>query len=99
MLTVRRSGQRQRSSPSSRACRRRHDIQRGIHVRVALASAIIEVTSVPHLGCKKFAARFGVEAMKFANSRRGKKLCLRGINAKVVKPGQVIAGDRIRKLS
>ena len=40
MLTVRRSGQRQRSSPSSRACRRRHDIQRGIHVRVALASAM-----------------------------------------------------------
>lgn len=39
MLTVRWSGQRQRSSPSSRACRRRHDIQRGIHVRVARVSA------------------------------------------------------------
>ena len=40
MLTVRRSGQRQRSSPSSRACRRRHDIQRGVHVRVARVSAM-----------------------------------------------------------
>ena len=65
--------------------------------RLALGSAVIEVTSVPHLGCRKFAARFGVEAMKFANSRRGKQLCLRGINAKVVKPGRVVAGDRIRK--
>ena len=67
--------------------------------RLALGSAVIEVTSVAHLGCRKFAVRFGVEATKFVNSRRGKKLCLRGINAKVVKPGQVVAGDRIRKLS
>ena len=66
--------------------------------RLALGTAIIEVTAVPHLGCRKFAARFGVEAMKFANSRRGKKLCLRGINAKVVEPGRVVVGDRIRKV-
>ena len=62
--------------------------------RLAMGSAIVEVTAVPHLGCKKFVARFGLEAMKFVNSRRGKKLCLRGINAKVVKPGRVGTGDR-----
>ena len=67
--------------------------------RLAMGSAIVEVTAVPHLGCKKFVARFGLEAMKFVNSRRGKKLCLRGINAKVVKPGRVGAGDRIRRMS
>ena len=67
--------------------------------RLALGSAVIEVTSVAHLGCGKFAARFGVEATRFVNSRRGKKLCLRGINAKVVKPGHVVSGNRIRKLS
>ena len=66
--------------------------------RLAMGSAIIEVTSVPHLGCKKFVARFGLEAMKFVNSRRGKKLCLRGINAKVVKPGRVSTGDRVRRM-
>ena len=66
--------------------------------RLAIGSAVIEVTAVPHLGCRKFAARFGVEAMKFANSRRGKKLCLRGINAKVVSPGRVSAGDKVRKV-
>ena len=67
--------------------------------RLAMGSAIVEVTAVPHLGCRKFVARFGLEAMKFVNSRRGKKLCLRGINAKVVKPGHVGTGDRIRRMS
>ena len=66
--------------------------------RLAMGSAIVEVTAVPHLGCKKFGARFGMEAMKFVNSRRGKKLCLRGINAKVVESGRVRAGDRIRRV-
>ena len=66
--------------------------------RLAMGSAIVEVTAVPHLGCKKFVARFGMEAMKFVNSRRGKKLCLRGINAKVVESGRVRAGDRIRRV-
>ena len=67
--------------------------------RLAMGSAIIEVTSVPHLGCRKFVARFGLEAMKFVNSRRGKRLCLRGINAKVVKPGRVSTGDRVRRMA
>ncbi len=66
--------------------------------RLAMGSAIIEVTAVPHLGCKKFATRFGVEAMKFVNSRRGKQLCLRGINAKVVKSGRVHTGDKIQRI-
>ena len=66
--------------------------------RLAMGSAIIEVTAVPHLGCKKFTARFGLEAMKFVNSRRGKQLCLRGINAKVVEPGRVRTGDAIRRV-
>ena len=67
--------------------------------RLEMGSAVIEVSAVPHLGCRKFVARFGLEAMKFVNSRRGKKLCLRGINAKVVKAGRVDTGDRIRRVS
>ena len=66
--------------------------------RLAMGSAVIEVTSIPHLGCKKFTARFGLEAMKFVNSRRGKKHCFRGINAKVVKSGRVDIRDPIRRL-
>jgi len=50
-------------------------------------------------GCKKFVARFGLEAMKFVNSGEGKRLCLRGINAKVVKSGSFAVGDRATKLA
>lgn len=66
--------------------------------RLELGTAIIEVTEIPHTGCKKFVARFGLEAMKFVNSGLGKKLCLRGINARVVKSGTFKVGDTGRKL-
>ncbi len=67
--------------------------------RLELGTAVVEVTSVPHLGCKKFVSRFGLEAMKFVNSGRGKQLNLRGINAKVVRSGVVCSEDRVRKVS
>src|SRR5262249_29602186 len=35
--------------------------------RLALGSAVVEVTAQPHTGCQKFQARFGLEAMKFVN--------------------------------
>ena len=65
--------------------------------RLAIGSAIIEVTAEPHTGCKKFVDRFGLEAMKFVNSPMGRELNLRGINAKVVKAGTVVVGDVINK--
>ena len=67
--------------------------------QLRLGSAIIEVSSIPHSGCKKFVARFGLEAMKFVNSRLGKQLCLRGINARVVKSGTFKVNDIISKLA
>ena len=63
--------------------------------RLKLGSAIVEVTAVPHMGCKKFVARFGIDAMKFVNSGLGKQLCLRGINAKVVQSGSFEVGDLV----
>ena len=66
--------------------------------QLALGDAIIEVTEPPHTGCKKFAARFGVDAMMFVNSGRGKKLNFRGINAKVIQSGDIEVGDVARKL-
>jgi hypothetical protein len=66
--------------------------------RLAIGSAVIEVTPQPHTGCKKFVARFGLDAMKFVNSPVGKQLCLRGINAKVVQPGVIRVGDEVRKV-
>ncbi|MDP1562632.1 MAG: hypothetical protein Q8M16_14750 [Pirellulaceae bacterium] len=59
---------------------------------------VVEVTSQPHLGCQKFVQRFGLDAMKFVNSDVGRSLNLRGINARVVKPGQVTVGDWATKV-
>lgn len=61
--------------------------------RLALGAAILEVTAIPHNGCKKFVERFGLAAMEFVNSPLGKQLHLRGINAKVVQTGAVRVGD------
>jgi hypothetical protein len=67
--------------------------------RLSLGSAVLEVTPPPHLGCRKFVARFGLEAMQFVNSPLGKELHLRGINAKVVQAGMIRVGDIARKIS
>lgn len=66
--------------------------------RLAIGTAVIEVTAQPHTGCQKFRARFGTDALKFVNSPVGKELHLRGINAKVVQAGTIRAGDRVSKL-
>jgi hypothetical protein len=39
-----------------------------------------------------------MDAMKFVNSPLGKELCLRGINAKVVKAGTVQVGHKVKKI-
>jgi hypothetical protein len=65
--------------------------------RLALGTAVIEVTDQPHTGCAKFVARFGEDAMKFVNSPLGRQLCLRGINAKVVQPGMIHVGATVQK--
>jgi MOSC domain-containing protein YiiM len=66
--------------------------------RLALGTAIIEVTAEPHRGCRKFAARFGMDAAKFLASAEGIRLNLRGIYARVIQSGSVRAGDAIRKV-
>ena len=66
--------------------------------RLAVGSAVIEVTPEPHTGCEKFVSRFGVDAMKFVNSPLGRQLNLRGINAKVVQPGVIRVRDLTKKL-
>ncbi|MBA3765437.1 MAG: MOSC domain-containing protein [Acidobacteria bacterium] len=69
-----------------------------VGTRLALGSAVIEVTAQPHNGCKKFVARFGLDAMKFVNSPVGKQLHLRGINARVVQPGVIRVGCVAKKI-
>ena len=66
--------------------------------QLALGSAVIEVTAIPHTGCQKFEARFGRDALQFVNSPLGRQLHLRGVNARVVQPGVIRVGDVVRKM-
>lgn len=61
--------------------------------RLAIGTAVIEVTAEPHTGCRQFSDRFGTDATRFVNSPAGKQLRLRGLNAKVVQSGTVRVGD------
>jgi hypothetical protein len=67
--------------------------------RLAIGSAVLEVSPLPHTGCHKFVSRFGVDAMKFVNSAVGRELCLRGVNAKVVQAGVVKVGHTAKKIT
>jgi len=67
--------------------------------QLAIGPAVIEITDLPHRGCGKFSARFGVDALKFVNSNEGRVLNLRGVNAKVVVGGLVRSGDLVRRVA
>jgi MOSC domain-containing protein YiiM len=69
-----------------------------VGTRLRVGSALLEVTAEPHTGCKKFAARFGLEALEAFNSPEGRALNLRGINTRVVEPGAVRVGDAVHKM-
>jgi len=66
--------------------------------QLAIGSAVIEVTAEPHVGCEKFVSRFGRDAMKFVNSTLGRKLRLRGLNAKVAQAGEIQVGNLVTKI-
>ena len=66
--------------------------------QLAIGEAIVEITEPPHTGCRKFAERFGKDAVVFVNSGRGKDLNFRGINAKVIRSGDIKVGDVAKKL-
>lgn len=67
--------------------------------QLGIGSAVVEITAEPHLGCSKFIERFGKDAALFVNSDEGKRLNLRGVNAKVIRPGSVRTEDTVKKLS
>lgn len=66
--------------------------------RLAIGSAIIEVSETPHTGCAKFSARFGGAAQRWVNSPIGRTHRMRGLNARIVEAGTVRVGDSIRKV-
>ena len=60
---------------------------------LAVGEAVLRVSEAPHTGCAKFIERFGTEAMRFVNSRVGRRLRLRGMNTRIVVPGTIRLGD------
>ncbi|MGE0758648.1 MAG: MOSC domain-containing protein [Pirellulaceae bacterium] len=58
---------------------------------------VLEITAEPHLGCQKFARRFGPQARAFVNSPQGKSLKLRGRYATIVRGGTIRVGDKVSK--
>lgn len=60
--------------------------------------AVLEVTVAPHRGCAKFRRRFGADALRWVNSPDGVRHNLRGINARVVRPGTIRIGDPVRRI-
>ena len=66
--------------------------------RLAVGTAVLEMTDEPHRGCAKFVERFGADAGRFVNTGETRALRLRGANARVVVAGAVRVGDHVVRL-
>jgi hypothetical protein len=60
-----------------------------------LGTAILRVSEEPHRGCKRFAERFGKDAVRWLNDKKRRPLRLRGVNCSVERSGDVSLGGRV----
>ena len=67
--------------------------------RLRVGTAVVEVTPMPHDGCSKFKARFGMDAFRFVWEASTRDQNLRGTYWKVVEPGDIHEGAGINILS
>ncbi len=63
--------------------------------RFQIGTAIVEISEEPHTGCAKFSKRFGRDVLRSTMTDEGKRLRLRGVNARVIESGVVTRGDAI----
>ncbi len=66
--------------------------------RLDVGTARCEVTDKPHNGCAKFEERFGPDARALLSDEAFADARLRGIYVKVIAPGEVSPGDRVKVL-
>lgn len=66
--------------------------------KLAIGSAVLQITDEPHFACASFVTRYGREAAAFVNTGIGRKLQLRGIYGRVVQDGMVTVGDKVQRL-
>lgn len=67
--------------------------------RLALGTAVLEITEEPHTGCQGFIDRYGRDACIFVNTGAGKIHRLRGIYARVLRDGEVAVGDAVARIA
>jgi MOSC domain-containing protein YiiM len=63
--------------------------------RVRAGQAILQVSAVPHNGCRKFRSRFGDAALRFVSRQDLRPRNLRGIYMQVVEAGEIGPGDDV----
>src|SRR3989442_9146894 len=56
--------------------------------RVRVGGAVLEVTPMPHNGCRKFRGRFGADALRFVSKPELRRRTLRGIYLRPVGGGE-----------
>jgi MOSC domain-containing protein YiiM len=67
--------------------------------QVRIGHATVEVTPMPHNGCRKFQARFGPDALRFVSMAPLRERNLRGIYFRVIQAGEVRSGDSVQVLT
>ena len=67
--------------------------------RLRAGEALLEVTPKPHNGCRKFAARFGDDALRFVSKPELRHRNLRGIYMRVLEGGRIEPGASVEVLS
>lgn len=70
-----------------------------VGTRLSVGAAVVEVTPMPHNGCRKFLGRFGADALRLVQAPETRAQNYRGIYWKVVQAGRVCVGDPIRVLA
>jgi MOSC domain-containing protein YiiM len=67
--------------------------------RLQAGTSLLEVTPMPHNGCRKFRARFGDGALRLVSMPQLRHLNLRGVYLSVVEAGDIAVGDPVRVVS
>ena len=63
--------------------------------RIQVGDALMRVTDEPHTGCKRFASRFGKDALRWLSTREGRAANMRGIHCEILEAGRVRVGDPV----
>lgn len=67
--------------------------------QLQIGPVVLEVTPLPHNGCRKFRDRFGEAALQLVWNKEIRPRNLRGIYLRVVEPGRVSVGQTVEVLT